>query len=192
MLNYLWGGMILIGIAVAAFNGTMEEVSNAVIDSSKDAVSLMITMLGIISMWMGLMRIAEKAGLINYLSRKMMPLLVFLFPDLRRNLKALNYIATNMIANVLGLGWAATPAGLLAMEEMQKVNPRKDTASRSMCTFLIINLSSLQIVTINIIAFRAEYNSANPAEIIFPGILATIISTAVGVVFAKVMGVFDR
>jgi len=192
MLNYLWGGMILIGIAVAAFNGTMEEVSNAVINSSKDAVSLMITMLGIISMWMGLMKIAEKAGLINYLSRKMMPLLVFLFPDLRRNLKALNYIATNMIANVLGLGWAATPAGLLAMEEMQKVNPHKDTASRSMCTFLIINLSSLQIVTINIIAFRAEYNSANPAEIIFPGILATIISTVIGVAFAKVMGVFDR
>ena len=192
MLNYLWGGMILIGIAVAAFNGTMDEVSNAVIDSSKDAVSLMITMLGIISMWMGLMRIAEKAGLINYLSRKMMPVLVFLFPDLKRNLKALNYIATNMIANVLGLGWAATPAGLLAMEEMQKVNPNKDTASRSMCTFLIINLSSLQIVTINIIAFRAEYNSVNPAEIIFPGIIATIISTAVGVVFAKVMGVFDR
>jgi len=192
MLGYIWGGMILIGIAVAAFNGTMEEVSNSIIDSSKDAVSLMITMLGIISMWMGLMKVAEKSGLIDYLSRKMMPLLVFLFPDLRRNNKALNYISTNMIANVLGLGWAATPAGLLAMEEMQKVNKNKDTASRSMCTFLIINLSSLQLVTINIIAFRAEYNSINPAEIIFPGILATIISTAVGVIFAKVMGAIER
>ncbi len=185
MLNYIWGFMVLLGIVVAAFTGKMQDISNAAITSSKDAVTLAITMLGIISMWTGLMKIAEKSGLIKMLSRKMMPILMFLFPEIPKGSKALNHISTNIIANILGLGWAATPAGLLAMEELQKLNKEKERASRSMCMFMIVNMSSLQLVSMNIIAYRSQYESINPSEIIGPGILATVVSTIVGVLFAK-------
>ncbi len=187
MLSYIWGGMILIGIMVAAFTGKMPDVSNAAISSAKDAVTLCITMLGVVSMWTGLMKIAEKSGLIDAFSEKIMPLLRLLFPDIPKNHNALKYISTNIIANILGLGWAATPAGLKAMDELQKLNRQKDTASKSMCMFMIINLSSLQIVSVNIIAYRTQYNSANPTEIIGPGLLATLVSTLVGVAACKLI-----
>jgi spore maturation protein A len=185
MLNYLWGGMILVGLAVAAFTGRLQEATNAALDSSKDAVALCVTMLGIMSMWTGLMKIAEKSGLIGLLSEKLSPALRLLFPDIPKEHLALKHISTNFIANILGLGWAATPAGLMAMEEMQRLNPRKDTASKSMCMFMIINMSSLQLITMNILAYRAQYNSVNPSEIIGPGIITTIFSSIAGVLFCK-------
>ncbi|MDR1066385.1 MAG: nucleoside recognition protein [Clostridiales bacterium] len=185
MLNWLWAGMIGVAIIVAGITGRFGDVTNAAITSSKDAVELCVTMLGVMSMWMGLMRVAEKSGLISALSRKMAPALRYLFPDLPRSSKAFHYISTNIIANVLGLGWAATPAGLKAMEEMQKLNPDKKTATKSMCMFMIINMSSLQLVTMNLVAYRLQYNSSNPSEIIGPGILATLVSTAAAVAFAK-------
>lgn len=187
MLNYVWSGMILLGILVAAFTGKMPDVTNAAISSSKEAVTLCITMLGVISMWTGLMKIAEKAGLIDALSKKMTPFLHFLLPEIPKGHKSMQYISTNFIANILGLGWAATPAGLKAMEELQKLNRNKNTASKSMCMFMIINMSSLQIVSMNIIAFRAQYNSANPSEIIGPGLLATLVSTISGVLACKLL-----
>ncbi|TCT11675.1 spore maturation protein A [Natranaerovirga pectinivora] len=187
MLNYLWAYMIIIGIIVGAFTGNMPEVTQAAIDSSKDAVQLCITLVGVIAMWTGLMRIAEKAGIIRALTRKMRPILRFLFPDIPDNHPAKKYIATNMIANMLGLGWAATPPGLKAMEKLQELNPNKEVASNAMCTFLIINISSVQLLPINIIAYRSQYGSANPAEIIGPALLATMVSTLVGVIFAKLM-----
>ena len=187
MLNYLWAYMIVIGIIVGAFTGNMPEVTQAAIDSSKDAVQLCVTLVGVIAMWTGLMRIAEKAGIIQALTRKMQPVLRFLFPDIPDNHPAKKYIATNMIANMLGLGWAATPPGLKAMEKLQELNPNKEVASNAMCTFLIINISSVQLLPINIIAYRSQYGSANPAEIIGPALLATLVSTLVGVIFAKVM-----
>ncbi len=186
MLDYIWGGMVLLGVVIAAFTGRMQDVSNAAINSAKDAITLAITMLGIISMWTGLMRIAEKSGLVQMLSKKMMPLLRFLYPEIPKNSKAFGPISTNMIANILGLGWAATPAGLEAMQELQKLNRDKTKASKSMAMFMIVNMSSLQLVTMNIIAYRSQYESANPSEIIGPGILATIVSTIVGVLFAKI------
>ncbi len=186
MLNYLWGTMILIGVMVAAFTGKMPDVTNAALNSSKDSVQLCITMLGIMCMWTGLMKIAEKAGLIDALSSRMMPLLKFLFPDIPKNHTAFKYIATNMIANMFGLGWAATPAGIMAMKEMQKLNKTKDVASKSMCMFMIVNMSSLQLVSVNIIAFRTQYESASPSEIIAPGLIATIVSTIVGVITVKI------
>ncbi len=187
MLSYLWGGMILIGVLVSAFTGKMSDITNASLNSSKEAVSLCITMLGIMSMWSGLMKIAEKAGLIDYLSNKMMPLLKFLFPDIPKNHKSFKYISTNIIANMFGLGWAATPAGINAMKEMQKLNVKKNVASKSMCMFMIVNMSSLQLVSVNIIAFRSQYNSANAGEIIAPGLLATFVSTIVGVITVKIL-----
>jgi len=149
-------------------------------------------MAGIVAMWSGLMRIGEKSGLVTSLSRRMRPLLHFLFPRIDPDGKAIEYIAMNFIANILGLGWAATPAGLKAMEELQKLNGGKKIASREMCTFMIINMSSLQLITINIIAYRSQYNSLNPSEIIGPGLFATLISSAVAVACAKIMEAVSR
>jgi spore maturation protein A len=191
MLNYLWSGMILIAIVVAAFTGNMPELTSAVISSAKDAVTLCVTMLGVLSMWTGLMKVAEKAGLVRVLARKSKPLLRFLFPALPREHAAFDPISMNFIANVLGLGWAATPAGLKAMESLQTLNKKKDTATKSMRMFMIVNMSSLQIVSVNIIAYRSQYNSANPSEIIGPGLLATLVSTAAGIIFCKLLERWD-
>lgn len=187
MLNYLWGAMIFIGIVTAAFTGNMAQITNGAIDSAREAVSLAITMLGVMSMWTGIMKIGEKAGLIKSMSDKMKPLLRFLFPTVPPNHKAMEYISTNVIANILGLGWAATPAGISAMKQLQKLNKNKAVASVPMCMFMIFNMSSLQLVSINIIAYRSQYNSQNPSEIIGPGIVTTLVSTLAAVVFAKVM-----
>lgn len=192
MLNYLWGSMILIGILFSTFSGNLSSITNAVINSSREAVNICLTMLGILAMWTGLISIAEKSGFINSLAKKMMPLLKFLFPRLSEKSKAMQYICTNIIANMLGLSWAATPAGLKAMEELQKINPQKDIASREMCMFMIINMSSLQIVSINIIAYRAQYNSMNPSEIIGPGLFATLVSTITAIIITKIFEKCDR
>jgi len=187
LLNYLWGGMILVAIVVAVFTGNMPALTNAAIESARDAIALCITMLGIMSMWTGLLTIAERAGLIKNLAKKSRPLLRYLFPELGRNHPAHEPIATNFIANILGLGWAATPSGLAAMKELQKDNPEKETATRSMRMFMVINMSSLQLVTISVVAYRMQYGSANPSEIIGPGLVVTMATTVVAVAFCKVL-----
>lgn len=185
MLNYLWGGMILMGILIASFTGNMPNITNAILDSSKEAVTVCITMLGIISMWSGMMEIAQRAGLIKDLSKQMKPFLTYLFPDVPKDHKSLDYIATNVIANILGLGWAATPAGIKAMESLQTLNTKKDEASNAMCMFLVFNMSSLQIISVNIIAYRSQFGSVSPSEVIAPGLFATIVSTIVGILCIK-------
>jgi len=185
MLNYIWGGMLLLAIIVAAFTGRLNELAIAVIDSSKEAVTVALAMLGVVGMWSGLMKIAERAGALDKFSRVLRPAIKFLFPGLPTSGPAAKYISTNIAANILGLGWAATPSGLSAMQELQKLNKHKHIASRDMCTFLIINLSSLQLITVTILADRALHGSANPQEIIFPGLIATVFSTIVGVIFVK-------
>ncbi len=191
-MNYLWAGMIIVGVIFGAFNGKMPELTNAALESAQEAVTLCITMTGIMAFWVGLMEIATQAGLIDMAARKMRPFIRFLFPAIPKNHKANEYIATNFIANVLGLGWAATPAGLKAMEELEKLKEEKgdtprDVASSEMCTFLILNISSLQLIPVNIIAYRSQYGSVNPTAIVGPGILATAVSTLVAVVFCKMM-----
>lgn len=187
MLNWLWGGMILIGVIYGAFNGRMAGITNAALDSSREAVSLCITMMGVMSLWVGLMKIAESAGIIKGLSARMKPILRFLFPEVPDDHPAQKHMAVNMIANVLGLGWAATPAGLRAMEELQKLNHGSTLASNAMCSFLILNISSLQLIPVNVIAYRSQYGSVNPAGIIGAGIVATAVSTATGILFCKMM-----
>ncbi len=199
MLNYLWAGMILIGIVFAAFTGRMPDITNAALDSSKEAVTLCITMMGVMSLWVGLMEIAAKAGIIENASRKIRPLIRFLFPNLPAGHSAEEPITTNIIANVLGLGWAATPAGLRAMEELSKLEEdrragrlpgpvrRRGIASNEMCTFLILNISSLQLIPVNVIAYRSQYGSVNPAAIVGPGIAATAVSTVVAIIYCKLM-----
>lgn len=192
MLNYLWAAMIIIGIVYGSITGNIEVVGNAAIDSGKDAVSLCITMLGVVTMWTGIMKIATNCGIIAAASRKLSPFITFLFPRLPKNHIVRESITTNFIANIFGLGWAATPAGLKAMKELAALNDNGDNksykwASDEMCTFLVINISSLQIIPINIIAYRSQYGSVNPTGIIVPAIIATTISTAVGIIFCKIM-----
>lgn len=197
VLNYLWAFMMLIGIMWGAFHGTLDQVTNGMLESAKDAVTLCITMLGVMSFWTGILEVGEKAGLLEQLSKKMAPLLKFLFPDIPKEHPALKSIAANMIANVLGLGWAATPAGLKAMEalndlkqerrETGKSGLARGTANKEMCTFLVINISSLQLIPINMIAYRSQYGSLNPTAIVGPALVATAVSTLVGVVVCKVM-----
>lgn len=220
MLNYIWAFMILGGILCAALTGNMEAVTNAAIDSAGDAVTLCITMTGVVATWMGLMEIAKESGLVERMTKGIAPFLYFLFPRIPKGHPAFSYIATNVIANILGLGWACTPAGLKAMEALSDLErergnpeyqetrakegkdgkdgkgtlgsqkgtagPKKDrAASPEMCAFLILNVSSLQLVPVNMIAYRSQYGSKNPAAIIAPALLATLISTAAAVIYCK-------
>ncbi|MBQ1192641.1 MAG: nucleoside recognition protein [Lachnospiraceae bacterium] len=200
MLNYLWALMILIGVIYGSITGNMEAVGEAAIDSGKDAVSLCITMLGVVTMWTGIMKIAENCGIIAVASKKLSPFISFMFPKIPKDHKAREYITTNFIANIFGLGWAATPAGLKAMKELSRLEDERQAdngymnkkrgigiASNEMCTFLVINISSLQLIPINVIAYRSQYGSVNPAIIIGPAIVATLFSTIVGIIFCKIM-----
>ena len=200
MLNYLWGAMLLIGIVYGAFHGRLPEITTAALDSAKEAVTLCITMTGVMSLWVGLMEIAQKSGIISRATKKIQPFISFMFPGLPKGHKAREYITTNIIANVFGLGWAATPAGLKAMESLKDLEEErkrhpiggrkaapKGTASNEMCTFLILNISSLQLIPVNIIAYRSQYGSVNPAAVIAPSIAATLLSAAAAVIFCKFM-----
>lgn len=198
MLNVIWALMILIGIVVGIMTGTMEAVGNGALESAGSAVTLCITMMGILSMWTGLMQVARASGLLEKMAGWLSPVIRFLFPRLKSDSKAAEYISTNMVANVLGLGWAATPAGIKAMEELEKLEEERGTpgytaeegkvpraASPEMCTLLVMNMSSLQLIPINMIAYRSQYGSASPAAIVAPVIVATVISTIVAVIFCK-------
>lgn len=219
MLNYLWAGMILVGIVWAGVHGTLGAVTDGALEAAKEAVTLSITMLGIMSFWCGILKIAEESGLIEAMTKKMRPIISFLFPQIPEGHPAAESISMNMIANIMGLGWAATPAGLKAMEELERLEEsrRKEnfnesnkaiqnktiynktmrykkrgpvergTANNEMCTFLIINISSLQLIPINMIAYRSEYGSMNPTGIVGPAFVATSISTIVGILFCKIM-----
>ena len=189
MLNFLWAGMMVIGVVFAAFTGNIENVTSAALDSAKEAVTLCLTMLGVMSFWMGLMEIATRAGIIQALSKVLRPAIRFMFPNLPEKHKANEHITTNVIANILGLGWAATPAGLQAMEKLGELQDERgvdrEIASDEMCTFLIMNISSLQLIPINIIAYRSQYGSVDPTRIVGAGLIATTISTLVGCIYCK-------
>ena len=186
MLNILWVLMIAGGILFASFHGTMGKLTEVFISSSTEAVNLCIFMLGVIGVWNGMMEIAVKSGLMKRVSRAMYPFIHWLFPDIPPQHKANEYIAANMAANILGLGWAATPAGLKAMKELKKMEDTYE-ASDMMCAFLVLNISSLQLIPINMIAYRSQYGSVNPTAIVLPAILATMISTLAGILFIKGM-----
>lgn len=197
MLNAIWAVMILVAVIYAACTGHMSDVTNAALDSAGEAISLCLTMAGVVALWMGLMEIAKRAGLIDKLTRGISPFLTFLFPGIPKNHPARQYIATNIIANILGLGWACTPAGLKAMEELAKLEEERGTsgygssrpgerrASNEMCNFLILNISSLQLIPVNMIAYRSQYGSVNPASIIAPAIAATLFSSLTAVIYCK-------
>lgn len=197
MLNYLWAAMLILGIVYGTLQGRLLELTEAALTSAGEAVNLCVTMAGIMALWVGVMEIAQKSGIIGRVSRVIGPFLDFMFPRLPREHPAREYITTNVIANIFGLGWAATPAGLKAMEALSDLEEerrrmgqqarKKGTASNEMCTFLVLNIASLQLIPVNIIAYRSQYGSVNPAAILAPSLVATLISAVVAVVFCKLM-----
>lgn len=198
MLNCIWAFMLIAGIIYGAWSGNMSAVSDAVLDSSVQAVELVISMAGIVAMWCGIMEIADNAGIVKLLSRWLRPVVLWLLPGLRgeEGEKAVEYITINFIMNMLGTGWSATGPGLMAMEELDKINrknkPDRNTASDEMCTFLVLNISSLQLVPVNIIAFRRAYGAVAPASIVLPALIATGMSTMAAVLFCKAMCLMSK
>ena len=214
MLNVIWGVMIVAGIAFGAVTGNMEAVGNGIMDSAKEAVSLAIAMLGVVALWSGLMEIAKESGIVAGATKLLRPLIRFLFPKIPEGDESLEHITVNVISNIFGLGAAATPAGLKAMKalerleekrvngetedkvsqnEIKKENKERNTykkqhaASNEMCTFLVLNISSLQLIPVNMIAYRSQYGSVNPMAVVGPAIIATLVSTLVAVIFSKIM-----
>lgn len=166
MLNIIWLALIVISIVVAALNGRIEVINQAAFEGAKTGVTVCFGLLSILAFWMGLMRIAEKAGLLELVARLLSPVVTRLFPDVPKGHPAIGYIVSNMSANLLGLGNAATPMGLKAMEELQKLNPNKQVATPAMCTLLAINTASITLIPTTMIAIRMQYGSVNPAEIV--------------------------
>ncbi len=166
MLNHIWFWMLIAGFVVGAINGRIDEITRAMADSAGEAVKLSVNLLGVLCLWTGLMNVAQKSGLVNAIARLAGPVMERLFPEIPKGHPAKGAIVMNFIANFLGLGNAATPLGIKAMNELQKINGRKDTASNSMCMFLVINAASLQLIPATIIALRVSAGSKNPTEII--------------------------
>lgn len=190
-MNYIWFFLVAIAVLVAAFTGRMEAVTEAAVDSSKTAVELSIGLIGIMTLWLGLMRVAEKAGLVQFLAKLLRPILRRIFPEVPVDHPAMGSMLANIAANMLGLGNSATALGLKAMKDLQKINKDKSSASNSMATFLAINTSSVTIIPATVIAIRASADSTSPAEIIGPVILATSISTIVGIFASKLLQRFS-
>ena len=180
MVNIIWASLIFIAIIYSFFTGNIETINNGILTHATSGMNLIIEMMPLIVLWTGIMKIAENSGLLEIFSRILNPLLSKLFPSLNKDHKALGYIASNIAANMLGLGSVATPFGLKAMEELQKDNPKKDTATEAMITFLVLNTGGVTLIPTTVIALRMMYGSSNPTEIIITSILATTISSFSG------------
>jgi len=186
MINIIWLLLIVFAVVVGGITGRMDAVTTSAIDSAKAAVELAIGLIGIMAMWLGIMRIADKSGLVTIVAKIVKPVMKRLFPDVPSDHPAVGAITMNMAANMLGLGNAATPLGLKAMLELQKLNKIKDTATNAMCMFLTLNTSSITIIPITVIAVRASAGSLNPTEIIGTAIIATLCSTTAGIICVKI------
>lgn len=180
MINVVWSFLILSGIGYYFFTGNWQGLNNQILTSASQALELVWSLMPIIVLWTGILKIAEASHMLEKFAQLLEPLLRKIFPSIRHNKLALGYIASNIAANAMGLGSAATPAGLKAMQELQKVNPQKDEASEAMVTFLVLNTAGVTVIPTTIIAMRVMYNSQNPSEIILPAVLATAMSSLGG------------
>lgn len=180
MVNVIWAILIFIAIIYSFITGNIDTINNGILTHATSGFNLIIEMMPLIVLWTGIMKIAEEAGLLHIFSRILNPILSKLFPSLDKDDKALGYIASNIAANMLGLGSAATPFGLKAMEELQKNNPKKDTATEAMITFLVLNTGGVTLIPTTVIALRIMHGSINPTEIIITSILATTVSSVSG------------
>jgi len=191
MLNYIWGALMLVSLVVAAFTGRLEAVTTGAMNGASDAVTLSISLLGIMCLWTGLMKIASSSGIINIFARVLRPLTKILFPRLPQNSPAMDCIVMNMVANLFGMSNAATPLGLKAMKELSRLE-RGNIASDNMCMFVVINSASLQLIPSTVIAIRQSIGSSNPFEIIMPVWIASLIALIVGVSAAKLFALGGR
>ena len=192
MINFIWAGLLIIGFVVGIATGKVDAVTNAAIESANTGVELSMGLIGVMALWLGVMKIAEKAGLVEKLAKGLKPIMIRLFPDVPADHPAMGAMIMNMAANILGLGNAATPLGLKAMQELQELNPQKDTATDAMVTFLAINTSSITLIPSESIAILAAAGAKNPTEIIGPAIIATTASTVVAVIAAKLLAKSSR
>jgi len=176
MINYIWAGMAAVGIVYAMINGTVDDVNEAIFESASEAVTLSIGLISVLVFWLGIMRVAEKAGILDAIAKLFKPVIKKIFPEIPEDHPAIGYILSNITANMFGLGNAATPMGIKAMEQMKQLSG-SDTASRSMVTFLALNTSGLTLIPTTVIAIRMQYDSVSPTEIVGTTIIATIIST---------------
>lgn len=187
MLSIIWFVMIVMGIFVAVLKGQLDIVNQVVINYTQDAVIFAIGLTGIMSVWLGLMKIAERSGLIDRIGVLMGPIIRLLFPEIPPNHPAISAIMMNLVANMFGAGNSATALGLKAMEELQQLNTRKERATNAMCMFLVINMSSVQLVPLTVLKIRADAGAADPAEIIGTTLVATTVSTIVGILSCKIL-----
>lgn len=187
MLNKIWPFFIIISIIYSIYSGNIFNINNAIFNSAEQTVNLCLTMFGTLCLWNGIMKIAIKTSLLDKLSKLLKPIISFIFPEIKNNEKISKEISMNMVANILGLGNAATPLGLKAMESMQKVNENKSKLSNSMAMFILINTASLQIIPTTVIAIRSSLNSENPTKIIFAVWVATIMAFATAIIIGKIL-----
>lgn len=185
MVNFIWVMMTVIGILFAIANGTMENVNKAIFSGAKEAVTICIGLISVLVFWLGLMNIAKAAGLLNGLSKLFQPLVTKLFPEVPKDHPAMGFILSNMIANLFGLGNAATPMGIKAMEELKKLNNNENSPSRSMITFLAINTSSITLIPTTVIAIRMNYGSEAPTEIVGTTLVASFFSTIAAILIDR-------
>lgn len=189
MLNYIFGGFIIVGIMYSLLTGNIEVVNDSLLSSGSNAIEMILKMIPLLCLWLGVMKIAEASGLLLKLSCIFSKILHPLFPELKKESEAITYIASNIVMNIFGLGNAATPFGLKAFEELQKDNPKKDTATRSMITFLVMNTASVTLIPTTVISFRMLNKSSNPTEIIGVCIIATFLSCFFALIIDRVFAV---
>ena len=189
-MSYIWFFLIVISVVVAIYNGRLPELTQAIMDNAKLGVEISISLIGVMAFWLGIVKLAEKSGVIEFLSKLVQPITNFLFPEIPKNNPALGNITMNISANALGVTNAATPVGIKAMQDMQKLNLQKDTATNSMCTFLAINTAGFQIIPASVIAILVASGSKNPTEIVAPAILITFICTLIAIFTAKLLEKF--
>ena len=187
MINFIWAGLLLIGFIVGAFTGNLQAVTDAILESAETGVEISLGLIGVMALWLGIMKIAEDSGLVEKLALGLKPLTKRLFPDVPQDSPAMGAITMNIAANMLGLGNAATPLGLKAMQDLQELNQDKETATNAMVMFLAINTSSVTLIPASTIAVLSKAGSANPTAIIGPTIVATLISTTVAIIAAKTL-----
>lgn len=187
MINKIWGFFIIIGIIYCLLTNNLTFLNNEIMNSAKESFNMVVDMFPVLALWLGIMNIANKSGLLDKMSNLFSPILKILFPDIPKNHESLNYISSNIAANMLGLGNAATPFGLKAMKALQTINPKKDTASRSMITFLIINTAGVTIIPTTVISLRMRHGSINPTEILGATLIATFMSLLFGILVDRLV-----
>lgn len=192
MINRIWAFFIIVGVLYGLFIGNIEIINNEIINSARTALEMFLTIMPIITLWVGIMAIAKESGLLDKLANLLSPILLFLFPEIPKNHESLGFISSNIIVNIFGLGSAATPFGLKAMKSLQELNKNKDTASRSMITFLVLNTSGVTIIPTTVISLRMMYQSINPTEVLITIIIATFCSTFFGLLMDRIVAKIKR